>query len=217
MGARTCLLVYADAGTSIPEALRAATQLNRTASAQLARVLFPHEPLQRLEDGDLSHTYPPWGVTCAGCFPGVSIVATGELAIDHPSRLPVRFLQPGHRGTITLHVMHSVVDWFAYARWEGGQLIRALSVAPEGGVLEDRGARMPFEEPYWAGEHRIEDYPLPFHPLELGDAALAALFGYQLEGPEIEGLLDPETVPLARYRRPLWGRLIAGLRRAAGR
>jgi hypothetical protein len=214
------MLVYVSAGSSVREALRAAARLDRPATTQLARVLFPHEQLQPLEDGDLSSTYPPGGVVLVGCFPQVSIVATRELAIDRPSRLPLRFLQAGGRSaTVTLHVMHSVVDWFAYAQWVDGQLVRALSVAPDGGVLEDLGARMAFEAPWWGGEHRMEeaDYPLPFHPLELGEAALAALFGYQLEGPEVEGMLDPQGIPLARYRRPLRGRLLAGLLRAVGR
>ena len=44
-------------------------------------------------------------------------------------------------------------------------------------------------------------YPFPFHPLDLGEAALAALFGYHIEGPIDPALLAPETIPLARYKR----------------
>jgi hypothetical protein len=216
VGAKTCLLVYAAAGTALRDVLRAPPQLNREASAQLARTVFPHEPLQPQADGGLSD-YPRSGECCVGSFGQVAIVAAREVAIDRPSQLPVRFLAAGRSGTITLHAMHSVVDWFAYARWVDGQLVRSLSVAPDGGVLEDIGARLPFEEPYWAGERRVEDYPMPFHPLELGEAALAALCGYELEGAAAGSpaqLLDPQTVPLMRYRRPWWGRLAAGLRRA---
>jgi len=75
--------------------------------------------------------------------------------------------------------------------------------------MEDIGAKLAFEEPYWAGQHPVGDgddveegaYPLPFHPLELGEAALAALFGYNLEGMPDPALLDPETVALMRYKR----------------
>lgn len=110
---------------------------------------------------------------------------------------------------VTVHAMHSVVDWFAFAVWRDGTLVRALSASPDAGVLEDIGQRLPFEEPYWRGEHRVEGgegededaYPLPFHPLELGEAALGALFGYHLEGPVDETLLDPETIPLMRFKR----------------
>ena len=36
-------------------------------------------------------------------------------------------------------------------------------------------------------------YPFPFHPLELGEAALQAMFGYQLEGYLASSLLEPES------------------------
>ena len=31
--------------------------------------------------------------------------------------------------------MHSVVDWFAYARWVNGTLVRSLSLSPDSGVF----------------------------------------------------------------------------------
>jgi hypothetical protein len=49
--------------------------------------------------------------------------------------------------------MHSVVDWFAFAVWQDGRLKRSLSLSPDSGVLEDIGAKLPFEEPYWSGKH----------------------------------------------------------------
>ncbi len=153
------------------------------------------------------YTCPPNKEICIGCFQGVSVVAAKEFGIDYPSKMPARFIEAGGRGTVTLHAMHSVVDWFAYAVWVNGELIRSLSVSPDSGVLEDIGQRLPFEEPYWSGQQPAVDdseedgYPLPFHPLELGEAALAALFGYQLEGAVDASLLDPESVPLARYKR----------------
>ncbi len=103
--------------------------------------------------------------------------------------------------------MHSVVDWFAYGVWQDGQLQRALSLNPDRGVIEDIGARLPFEQPFWDGPRtEDEDYPLPFHPLDLGEAALVALFGYQLEGELILDLLDPAGVTLLHFerQRPWW-------------
>src|SRR5260370_35522871 len=104
--------------------------------------------------------------------------------------------------------MHSVVDWFAYARWSDGKLLRSLSLSPDSGILEDIGQRAPFEEPYWSGQHpAIDDeededaYPFPFHPLDLGEATLRDLFGYQLEGIVDSTLLQPESIPLVRYTR----------------
>jgi uncharacterized protein DUF6928 len=148
---------------------------------------------------------------CIGCFPGVSVVAAKEFGIDYPSRLPRQFIDAGGSGTVSLHAMHSVVDWFAYAQWVNGKLVRSLSLSRISGILEDIGARLPFESSYWSGQHLAvdddeDDYQFPFHPLELGEAALAELFGYQLEGTIDDSLLEPETIPLIRYKRSrsLW-------------
>lgn len=79
---------------------------------------------------------------------------------------------------------------------------------PDNGIIEAIGQRLPFEEPYWSGEHAAVDseeekdvYPLPFHPLELGEETLKDRFGYQLEGFIDPSLLKPESIPLIRYKR----------------
>src|SRR5262245_55880089 len=98
--------------------------------------------------------------------------------------------------------MHSMVDWIAFAQWTNGKLLRSLSLSANSGILEDIGKRLAFEQPFWSGEHPAVDeyeeeedeaYPFPFHPLELGEAALEDLFGY----------LKPELVHLVRYKRSL--------------
>src|SRR5262245_2711695 len=106
------MLVYADVDARA--ALGRRPPLDREASARLAAKLFPGEKLKPLEDGDLSYTDPPDGELCIGCFPGVAVVAAKEFGIDFPSRLLPRFIAAGGAGTITLHAMHSVVDWFAF-------------------------------------------------------------------------------------------------------
>lgn len=203
MGAKTWMLVYADG--SARDALTKRPALNRDATSKLAADLFPAERFAPLPDGDLSNTCPPDDEICIGCFPGVAIVAAKEFGIDYPSKLPPQFIAAGRSGTVCLHAMHSVVDWFAYAQWSNGRLVRSLSLSPDSGIMEDIGARLPFEEAYWSGKHpAVEDddeYPFPFHPLELGEATLAELFGYQLEGTADSRLLEPETVPLLRYQR----------------
>lgn len=205
MGAKTSMLVYADGNAAA--ALRGA-QLNRDATSQLAKNLFPKDKLALVGDGDLLFTCPPDDELRAGCFPGVSVMAAKEFGIDYPSKLPVSFIR-GH-GTVYLHAMHSVVDWFAFARWNDGHLVRSLSLSPDHGILEDIGERLPFEEPFWSGQHPAVDdedeYPFPFHPLELGEAALKEFFGYQLEGPIDRSLLDPESVALLKFKRyrPRW-------------
>jgi len=211
MGAKTWMLVLADFNAR--EALAAKPSLDREATQKLADTLFPGEKLEAIGDGDLSFTCPPDDEVHIGCFPGVSVVAAKDFGIDYPSKLNQRFITSGSNGTITLHAMHSVVDWFAYATWAKGKLVRSLSLSPDSGIMEDIGQRLPFEEPFWSGEHPAVDseeedaYPFPFHPLELGEATLKDRFGYQLEGYIDASLLEPESIPLVRYKRsrsPWW-------------
>ncbi|MEZ4269320.1 MAG: hypothetical protein R3F39_23425, partial [Myxococcota bacterium] len=88
------------------------------------------------------------------------------------------------------------VDWFAFSLWEHGELRRSLSLSSDDGVMEDVGAPLPFELPFWAGERPLEgddtdDYPLPFHPLELAEAAQRYAFGFVTEGTMMDD--DPEA------------------------
>ena len=204
MGAKTWMLVYANG--NVGEALRSKPQLDRDATLQLAVDLFPNEKLHPIGDGDLSYTCPPNDELHIGCFPGVWILAAKEFGIDYPSKLPVPFVSAGGWRTVYLHAMHSVVDWFAFAQWNDGQLVRSLSLSPDSGILEDIGRHLPFEEPFWSGQHAVAydgeaDYPFPYHPLELGEAALKEFFGYQLEGIVDPALLQPEIIPLVKYKR----------------
>lgn len=206
MGARTWMLVYADEDAR--SGLAATPALDREQTLRFARRLFPGETLEPLGDGTLMDTSPPDNELYAGCFPGVSVISAREFGIDRPSALDRRYIEAGGRGTVTLHAMHSVVDWFAFARWSDGKLVRSLSLSPDAGIMEDIGAKLPFEVPYWEGEHPAVDpedddheYPFQFHPLELGEATLNALFGYQLEGALISTLFDPDSIQLMRFRR----------------
>ena len=206
MGAKTWMLVLANSNAH--EALAAKPQLDREATAKLAATLFPGEKLELVGDGDLSYTCPPDDELHIGCFPGVSIVAAKEFGIDYPSKLPQKFIAAGGNGVVTLHAMHSVADWFAYAMWANGKLVRSLSLSPDSGIMEDIGQHLHFEEPYWSGDHPAVDseeekdaYPFPFHPLELGEETLKERFGYQLEGFIDPSLLEPESIPLVRYKR----------------
>jgi hypothetical protein len=205
------MLVIADGDARA--ALEARPELDRDATRALAERLFPGESLELIGEGDLSYTNPPDPLMFIGCFPGVSVIAASEFAVDHPSQLPGRFLDIAGKRRITLHAMHSVVDWFAFAVWEDGRLIRSLSLSPDSGILEDIGEPLPFEAPYWAEQQRVtsddgEDaYPLPFHPLELGEEVLLARFGYQLEGGGAASV-DPFSIALLHFQR-------SGMRRKA--
>lgn len=209
MGAKTWMLVSTNG--DVRDILRSGPTIDREATAALAARLFPKERLEPLADGDLSYTCPPDDEVHMACFGGLSIVAAKEFGVDYPSRLEPRFREGQHNATVYLHAMHSVVDWFAFAVWKNGTLVRSLSLSPDSGLLEDHGTRFPFEVPYWSGEHPAVDledldegeepYPFPFHPLDLGEAALNEFFGYQLEGFIDDSLLNPEGVPLARFKR----------------
>jgi hypothetical protein len=219
MGAKTWMLVYGDRDRDLRASLRGRPTLDRAASVRLAGRLFPGEALEALPDGDLCDTAPAEDVLQVGCFAGVAVVAAREFGIDRPSLLPPSFVEAGTRGTLALHAMHSVVDWFAFAVWQRGRLVRSLSLAPDSGILEDIGQELPFEEAYWSGHHPVfadvdrDDakaaYPFPFHPLELGEAALGALFGYRLAGAVRAG-----DDPAAALQAP--GAAAAGNRRDAG-
>jgi hypothetical protein len=183
-------------------------ELDRAATLQLAKKLFKGERLELLGDGVLCFTCPPDDELHVGCFAGVSVIAAKEFGIDYPSTLPQAFIEAGGSGKVYLHAMHSAVDWFAFALWSNGTLIRSLSLSPDSGILEEIGQRLSFEEPYWSGQHpavdddEVDTYPFAFHPLELGEAVLNHFFGYQLEGVvDDPAQLEPESVPLVRYKR----------------
>jgi hypothetical protein len=212
MGAKTCMLVYSDGDPR--DALALARTPDPQASGQLAARLYPGATPATEPVSSLLEAFPRDGEVFAGSFPGVEVLAASDFGIDQPSKLARSFLAPGAERTVHLHAMHSVVDWCAFAVWKNGALVRSLSVAPDSGVLEDLGERLPFELGYWNGDHPAvdadaddadDDYPLPFHPLELGEAALFEFFGYQLEG-SADALCDAEAVQLLRFRRarPWW-------------
>jgi hypothetical protein len=200
------MLVYASG--NVAEALHRRPQLDRAATLELATRLFPKDELEPIGEGTLWDTCPADDELYVGCFPGVSILAAKEFGIDCPSKLAASFIAGGGGGSVYLHAMHSAVDWFAFALWTNGKLVRSLSLSPDTGILEDRGSRLSFEEPFWSGQYPVMDgeekddeYPFPFHPLELGEAALKEFFGYQLEGFVDATLLDPESIPLIKYKR----------------
>lgn len=205
MGAKTRMLITS-AGNAC-ETLTKRPSLDRDAAQAYAQSLFPNETLSQIEDGHLSYTNPPDDQLRVGSYGDAKVLAAKEFGMDYPSMLAKQFIPKS--GVTTLHAMHSSVDWFAFAHWIDGRLIRALSLSPDSGVLEDIGEHMEFEKPYWAGEFPAveegeeDEYPFDFHPLELAEAALLHFFGYQLEGYVDRDLVDPEEFPLLRFKRTL--------------
>lgn len=189
MGAKTALLAFTDG--DLRPALLGAVPATAAEAEELVREVLPGYEVTLVGETTLDATYPPDDVTYATVLPGAELLCDRRLVLDRPSELPEHLLRAGSGRRIIMHGMHSVVDWLCFAVWEDGTLIRSLSVSPDGGIMENIGEPLDFECPYWAGEHPVEPvsgmpdddpYPLPFHPLDLGEDALRALFGFIIEG-----------------------------------
>ncbi|MEO3743774.1 hypothetical protein [Plantactinospora sp. B5E13] len=208
MGAKTALLAFADG--DIRSVLRAATLCARDEAEALVRRVHPDHRVTPHDNETLYEgIYPPDGVTYATVLAGAELLCDRRLTSYRPSELPERLRAFGAGRRILLHGMHSMVDALSFAVWEDGRLVRSLSLSPDGGIVENIGEPYDFELPYWAGDHPVRParrlpgqgpYPLPFHPLDLGEAALRALFGFVLEGRPEPDDVDPDGVPLHGFR-----------------
>ncbi|MFJ9567108.1 DUF6928 family protein [Streptomyces fuscichromogenes] len=209
MGARTGLLVYADG--DIPGLLRAVGAADRDRTVAMLRRLYPGREFEECDGSTLwDGGYPPNGTVYAASWPGVDVIGDQRVMIDRPSRLPAHLVAAGAGRRLVLHAMHSAVDWLAFAVWEDGRLVRSLSLSPDSGVMENVGRPLPFELPYWAGDRPVgteprpdedeEPYPLPFHPLELGEDALRALCGFVHEGCPEPDDVDADAIGLYGFR-----------------
>lgn len=207
MGAKTALLAFADG--ELQPALLGATPSAAAEAEELVRQVLPAYAVTLVGGTTLDATYPPDDVTYATVLPGAELLCDRRLVLDRPSELPKHLLRAGTGRRIIMHGMHSVVDWLCFAVWESGKLVRSLSLSPGGGVVENLGEPFDFERPYWAGEHPVEPmpgwpdqrpYPLPFHPLDLGEDALHALFGFTIEGAPEPDDIDTAVVHLHEFR-----------------
>ncbi|MDQ0762112.1 DUF6928 family protein [Streptomyces canus] len=205
VGAKTGLLVYADG--DIPRLLQRVGSADGDRTAAMMRRLYPGCEIEECEGATLwDGVYPPKGTAYAASWPGVEVIGDQRVMIDLPSQLPEYLVSASAGRRLVLHAMHSVVDWLAFAVWEDGRLIRSLSLSPDSGVMENIGEPLPFELPYWAGNRPAdivpwpgeeeEPYPLPFHPLELGEDALRALCGFIQEGRPEPDDVDADGIKL---------------------
>jgi hypothetical protein len=206
MGAKTALLAFSDG--ALRPALLGATASTVAETEALVREVFPGHAVTLVGDITLGKTYPPDDFSYAAVLPGAELLCDRRLVLDRPSELPGHLLRAGAGRRILMHGMHSVVDWLCFAVWEDGKLIRSLSLSPDGGIEENIGEPFDFERPYWTGKHPVEPdpdwedeepYPLPFHPLELGEEALRALFGFVIEGFPGPDDIDAATVHLHEF------------------
>ncbi|WP_433059816.1 DUF6928 family protein [Dactylosporangium sp. CS-033363] len=184
MGMKATLLAFVDG--DLAPALLGATPTDPEEALEFVRELHPGHRVEPdpYEDSTLAETYPPDGTTHVAILAGAELVADKRVVYDCPSQLPAHLLAMGAGRRILMFATHSVVDWLAFAVWEDGKLVRSLGLLPDEGIQENIGEPYPFERPFWAGEHPVEpdedegEYPLPFHPLELGDVVLRELWGF---------------------------------------
>lgn len=203
MGAKAWFIAYFDGDPK--RILARAPTLDRKASRELADRLFPKTTLTDLEDGSLSFLCPDDDEVQVGCYPNLKILAHLNFAVDRPSRDGRKWARAGLGRNIYSHAEHSVNDWFAFSLWRDGKLVRSLSLSPDSGVLDNVGAPLPFEKPFWAGKHALENepgeepYPFRFHPLDLAAASLRHHLGFQFEGFVKDWTCNPDAIPIARY------------------
>jgi hypothetical protein len=211
MGAKTAMLAFGDGDIrpALRQATRNATRSSRAETETLVRQVLPGYDVEPVEDGTLHNVYPPDEIMYAAKLDGAELFCDRRLVLDRPSELPEHLLRAGAGRRIVMHGMHSVVDWLCFAVWEDGRLVRSLSLSPDGGIEENIGEPFEFEAPYWAGEHPVdsdfdlldeEPYPLPFHPLELGEVALREFFGFAIEGYLDANDIDEGAVHLHGFR-----------------
>jgi hypothetical protein len=206
MGAKTWIIVYSNG--DIPSLWQDNLQPKKDSSTEILNSLFPNKKFHAIEKGNLAFTNPGKGKVQIADLGKFLIVATGKVALDHPSKIPQHFINYSNYSHVYVFAMHSVVDWFAFAIWKNKKLVRSLSLSPDSGVMEDIGEPLAFEQDFWSGKHSLKDaeegedqYPLPFHPLDFGEAALLNLMGYQYEGYPDLNKVDPETIEMLGFQQ----------------
>jgi len=205
MGAKAWFAAYFDDNPK--DILSNKPELDRSASAALAEEMFAGYTIQAKEDGTLDFLNPKKREVFIGVYGKLKIIAHDDFSGEFPSKIDQRWVANQLGQTVYVHATHSVVDWLAFALWKKGQLVRSASVSPDGGIHEDIGERLPFELPYWDGSFSLDDedeedepYPLPFHPLELSEAALLATLGFQFEGHPDDWVCDPAEIPIMKFQ-----------------
>jgi hypothetical protein len=196
------------------ETLRKGPKLDRSAATELARTLLPKADFQEQADGNLNWLNPDDDEIYVGVYGDLKVVAHVQFAQDCPSHVKPHWLDPALGASIYVHATHSVVDWCAFGLWQNGVLQRALSLSSDTGILEEFGEKLAFERPFWDGSQAMDDgedgYPFPFDPLELSEAALLAMIGFQFQGMPNAWVCDPEQIPIMRFKiakmskKPWW-------------
>ncbi|MFI5733145.1 DUF6928 family protein [Kribbella sp. NPDC051587] len=201
MGSRAAVIMFADQAPR--EVLQAEPVIDEGRSRRLAESLLGGAAEQVEALGLDLALWPERGLVTAASASGVDIVCSREFARNRPSELTADVLRlSGGRDAYGVF-LESSEDWTGFATWSGGTLTRSLSLGVATGVIEDIGERLAFEEAFWAGGHPVShlpDYPLPFHPIELGNEALKAFFGFVIEGSLRGTSVEPDEIEVSTFR-----------------
>ncbi|MFF8848005.1 DUF6928 family protein [Streptomyces sp. NPDC015127] len=201
MGSKSAILVLAEGDPR--SVLRPGMAAEISDAKSLAEDFFDG-PFESTTNVTLEEAvWPEPGMVCTGRFTGADIICARELVPAQPSDLTadIALLAEGRNAYAVF--MHSGTDSLSFATWEKGRLVRSLSLSPDDGVVQNYGAPLEFESPYWTGNHSVShtpNYPLPFHPLDLGNEALRNFFGFILEGRPSADCFDPEEITLCGFR-----------------
>lgn len=184
----------------VRESLRRA-QPDPAAAAELLAFWLPEHSWSEPELSTLDDTIYPAKAVGALRIPGVDLVCSDDVLSWFDGGLPAHVRDAVGDRRLVVMAMHSVTDSLAFEAWEGGIRTRVLGMDPENGIGVNEGALLPAEVPFWAGEHPMdEDYPLPFHPLDLGEEMLRETLGFVLEGTPAPGDVEPADVPVFAFQ-----------------
>ncbi|CCF61475.1 DUF6928 family protein [Nocardia cyriacigeorgica] len=199
-------LWYVDA--SDPQAvLRADHECDPEAARALAEQLHPGNDVVPIMVGTLGGCAgPDADEVYIGCYPGVTVVCSPQVARVRPTALPTPLIRPlasEHTYLIAFDTAHS---WGSFAHWERGEFRRSFS-ANRVHILEDEGLPLVWERSYWAGEHpvrlQVGDMPdpqiLPFDPPDFADAANNEWLGFHYRAPAAEGALLPGDISVCGF------------------
>jgi hypothetical protein len=175
----------------------------KPSATDVVSILFPRSRYENLGQGTLEQNgRPNRGEINVGTFERGTVVATRDAVLFNPTKLHPRYLQKPLSGDVVLLAQQSVYDMFAFGHWIDGQLRRSISVNPTGRVWESVGDPEEFEHPFWAGERPFgSDYPLPFHPLDMAEAAVRTVLGISAEGHPAPRHVGPDRIQLQLFRR----------------
>jgi hypothetical protein len=112
-------------------------------------------PYRSLGLTDFDHgIYPARGRLVIGAYDGAAIVAERDLVVGtvtgKTGLILARLLERFPAAELLVLELHSVVNYFAYASYRQGQLLRAYAGSADDGVLVELGQVQPEERDYFA-------------------------------------------------------------------